>query len=234
MGWNPLKDVKKAVKSVTSAVGDIGTGLYKGAKNISDKTYEYTVEKTGLEKGVKEIGKGLEKGVSEIGKGVETAGREIGKGIENVGQEVGRGVENVGREVGKAWDEYGLKEAVTAGLLVAGTIYTGGALAGMAGATTATGAAVTGASTLGSTAALTAVGTSAVQSGMQGRQAYKQAEATREYQRQVDAANRKALEERKSSLLKTKKQLMPNLTKSSQGGTGGSLATDEDITLQLG
>ena len=212
MGWNPLKDAKKAVKGITNVVGDIGTGLYKGAKNISDKTYEYTVEKTGLEKATKQVGKGLEKGISETGKGLETAGREIGK----------------------AWDEYGLKEAVTAGLLVAGTIYTGGALAGVAGATTATGAAVTGASALGSTAALTAIGTSAVQSGMQGRQAYKQAEATREYQRQVDEANRKALEERKSSLLKTKKQLMPNLTKSSQGGIGGSLATDEDITLQLG
>lgn len=214
MAWNPLKDVKKVVKKVYDPVEDLTKGSLRGTRDVVESVYNP------LEKGVSEVGKRLEKVGQETGKGLETAGREVGKGIENVGQEIDR-----------AWNEQGLKEAVIGAGLVAGAIYTGGALAGVAGVTTASGAAMTGATALGSAAALTAVGTAAVQGQQAGRAEFKQAQAQKEYNRLVEKANKEALEERKSSLLKTKKQLVPNLTKSSQGGFGGGV---EDIEIKLG
>lgn len=203
MGWNPLKDVKKVVKKVYDPLEDVVSGT----------------------------GHLLEKGVSETGKGLEKVGQEFGKGLESAGQEVERFGEKAGQEISNAWVRGGVRDALIAAGTVAGAIYTGGALAGVAGVTTATGAAMTGATALGSATALTAVGTAAVQGQQSGRQAYKTEKANREYQAIVDKANKEALEERKSSLLRTKKQLMPNLTKSSQGGVGGS--TDES-TIILG
>lgn len=221
MSWNPLKDVKKVVKKVYDPVEDLTKGTLRATGKVVEEVYNP-----------------LEKGVREVGKGVENVGQEIDRnknliaGVVAAPFTAGASLviakdddTTVGRELNKAWNEYGLKEAATTAALVAGTIYTGGALAGAAGAAT------TGMSALSSSAALTAVGTSAVQAQQGKRAAVKAEKAQAEYNRQVDEANRKALEERRSSLLKTKKQLVPNLTKSSQGGFAGST---EDIDIKLG
>lgn len=196
------------LKKATGFIGDVGTNLYKGAENILNKGYEYTIEKTNIERLAKRTGKGL-----------ENIAQETGKGLESAGQEVGRFGEKAGHELSNAWTEGGLREAVMAAGLTAAVVATGGAAAGLS------------AGAIGGLA-----GTAGALSGYKAQRAVraevKQERAQAEYQKLVDKANAEALEERKSSLLKTKKQLMPNLAKSYQGGVSG--VAEEESSIKLG
>lgn len=218
---NPLKRLKKAtidrvddvLKGTVDAVGDVGTGLYKQStryvRNLANETQNI---------------------VENVGHEHASVLRKIGAGIEDytskAGHETYNAVHKAGHEISNAWDEGGLRDAVAMGALVAGAIATGGAVAGAFGVAGASAGAA-----LGSTAGIVGTGLTAAQTQQSSRAAYKTEQAQAEYNRQVQKANREALEERKSSLLKTKKQLTPNLMKSSQGGFSGGI---EELEIKLG
>lgn len=198
-----LSGLKKQINKIGGAIGDIGTALYK--------------EPTRL--------------VRNIANETQNIFQDtVGNVGEALGHETYNAVHKAGHEISNAWTG-GLRDAAIYGGLTAGLLVSGGAIAGALGAGGLASAGAGVSSVLGSATGLTAIASSAVTGGSAQYTEKKTAEANAVYQRQVAKANAEALEERKASLLKTKKALTPNLTRASQGGFGGS---NEELSVKLG
>ncbi|MEH8016541.1 hypothetical protein MN202_04820 [Rheinheimera muenzenbergensis] len=95
MGWNPIKDIKKAAKNVAKAVE-------KGAKDVG-KTAEKAAQDAGktAEKAAQDTGKAVEKAAQDTGKTVEKAAQDTGKTVEKAAQDTGKTVEKAAQDTGK-------------------------------------------------------------------------------------------------------------------------------------